>query len=249
MEGSRLPPRVAVEGLTKKYGGLVALDNLNFQVDQGETLGIIGPNGAGKTTLFDLMTGFQRPTSGKVMLDGREITGRAPDQIVQKGMNRTFQICRPFIDLTVVENMRVGLVSGRGHAKKTGGREELGREAAELLELVNLTHSAFSLTRNLSQGELKKLELARALSTYPDVLLVDEVFSGLSAQETNELSDAVVRVKARRNLTILMVEHKVSKVVQLANRMLVLDSGRVLFQGLPQEVLNDQKVVEAYLGT
>ena len=248
MEGSRLPARVAVEGLTKRYGGLVALDDLNFQVDQGETLGIIGPNGAGKTTLFDLMAGYQRPTSGRVMLGGQEITGRAPDQIVQRGMNRTFQICRPFKDLTVLENLLVGLVSGKGRARKRS-REELGSEAAELLELVNLARSSLSLTRNLSQGELKKLELARALSTYPDVLLVDEVFSGLSAQETNELSEAIVRVKARRKLTVLMVEHKVSKVLQLANRMLVLNSGRVLFQGSPQEVLNDQKVVDAYLGT
>lgn len=249
MEGNRLTARVAVEGLTKRFGGLVALDDLNFQVDQGETLGIIGPNGAGKTTLFDLMAGYQRPTSGKVMLGGHEITGQAPERIVQRGMNRTFQICRPFKDLTVLENVLVGLVSGRGRGRKRRSRKELGQEAAELLELASLARSSLSLTRNLSQGELKKLELARALSTYPDVLLIDEVFSGLSSQETNELSDAIVRVKAKRELTILMVEHKVSKVVQLASRMLVLNSGRVLFQGSPKEVLNDQKVVEAYLGT
>lgn len=195
------------------------------------------------------MAGYQRPTSGRVLLGGDEITGRPPDQIVQKGMNRTFQLCRPFKDLTVMENVLVGLVSAKRPGKKRRVRGELGKEAAELLELVSLAHSSFSLSRNLSQGDLKKLELARALSTYPGVILVDEVFSGLSAQETNELSDAIVRVKATRSLTVLMVEHKVSKVVQLANRMLVLNSGRVLFQGSPQEVLNDQKVVEAYLGT
>lgn len=244
-----MPPRVVVEKLTKKYGGLVALDNLSFEVNQGETLGVIGPNGAGKTTLFDLMTGFQRPTSGKVMLNGREITGRNPNQIVQSGMNRTFQLVRPFKDLTVLENVLVGLVLGKGRLTRKKGREELGKEAMQLLQLVDLSRNPLALARNLSYGELKKLELARALSTYPDVLLVDEVFSGLSAQETNELSDAIVRVKAERNLTVVLVEHKVSKVVQLANRMLVLDYGELLSQGTPQEILNDQKVLEAYLGS
>ena len=226
----------------------MALDNLSFQVNQGETVGVIGPNGAGKTTLFDLITGFQRPTSGVVLFDGREITGQSPDQIVQKGMNRTFQIVRPFKDLTVLENVLVGLILGKGKLTRKRGREELKSQAMELLQLVGLTRAPLSLSRNLSHGELKKLELARALSTYPDVLLADEVFSGLSAQETQELSDALVRVKANRNLTLLMVEHKVSKVVQLANRMLVLDHGKLLSQGTPQEILSDQKVLEAYLG-
>lgn len=234
--------------MTKKYGGLVALDNLSFEVGQGETVGVIGPNGAGKTTLFDLITGFQHPTSGKVMLDGREITGQRPNQIVQRGMNRTFQIVRPFTDLTVLENVLVGLILGKARLNRQRGREELKNQAMELLQLVGLTRTPLSLTRNLSHGELKKLELARALSTYPDVLLVDEVFSGLSSQETQELSDALARVKASRNLTVLMVEHKVSKVVQLANRMLVLDHGKLLSQGTPQEILSDQKVLEAYLG-
>ena len=243
-----MPPRVVVEKLTKKYGGLVALDSLTFQVDQGETVGVIGPNGAGKTTLFDLMTGFQHPTSGVVMLDGREITGQTPNQIVQRGMNRTFQIVRPFKDLTVLENVLVGLIQGKGRLTRKGGSADLRDQAMELLQLVGLTRTPLSLTRNLSHGELKKLELARALSTFPDVLLVDEVFSGLSAQETQELSDALARVKTSRNLTLLMVEHKVSKVVQMANRMLVLDHGKLLSQGTPQEILSDQKVLEAYLG-
>ena len=209
---------------------------------------MIGPNGAGKTTLFDLITGFQRPTSGVVMLDGREITGSSPNQVVQKGMNRTFQIVRPFKDLTVLENVLVGLIQGKGRLTRKKGTVELRKQAMELLQLVGLTRSPLSLARNLSHGELKKLELARALSTFPDVLLVDEVFSGLSSQETQELSDALVRVKSNRNLTLLMVEHKVSKVVQLANRMLVLDHGRLLAQGTPREILSDQKVLEAYLG-
>ena len=239
---------MVVEKLTKRYGGLVALDGLTFQVDQGETVGVIGPNGAGKTTLFDLMTGFQRPTSGTVTLDGRETTGRSPNQIVQRGMNRTFQIVRPFKDLTVVENVLVGLIQGKGRLIRKGGSEELTKQAMELLQLVGLLRAPFSLTRSLSYGELKKLELARALSTFPEVLLVDEVFSGLSAQETQELSDALARAKASRNLTMLMVEHRVSKVVQMANRMLVLDHGKLLSQGTPQEILSDQKVLEAYLG-
>lgn len=237
-----------MENLTKRYGGLVALDDLSFRVDKGETVGVIGPNGAGKTTLFDLITGFQRPTSGRVMLNGREITGLSPNKVVRNGISRTFQIARPFKDLTVLENVLVGLISWKSPLKRRRGRAELGREVAELLQLVNLSRSSLSLARNLSQGELKKLELARALSTYPEVLLVDEVFSGLSSQETNELYDAIVRVKAARNLTLLMVEHKVSKVVQLANRILVLNYGRLLSLGTPQEILNDQKVLEAYLG-
>jgi len=209
---------------------------------------VIGPNGAGKTTLFDLITGFQHPMSGKVLLNGHEITGQNPDQIVRKGMNRTFQIVRPFKDLTVMENVLVGLIQGKGRLTREHGREALGREAIELLQLVGLTRAPLGLARNLAHGELKKLELARALSTYPEVLLVDEVFSGLSAQETKELSDALVRVKEKRNLTLVMVEHKVSTVVQLANRMLVLDYGELLSEGTPQEILNDPKVLEAYLG-
>jgi branched-chain amino acid transport system ATP-binding protein len=183
-----------------------------------------------------------------VMLDGREITGQSPDQIVQRGMNRTFQIVRPFKDLTVLENVLVGLIQGRGRLTRKGGSDELRNQAMALLQLVGLLRAPLALARNLSHGELKKLELARALSTFPDVLLVDEVFSGLSAQETQELSDALVRVKTSRNLTLLMVEHKVSRVVQLANRMLVLDHGKLLSQGTPQEILSDQKVLEAYLG-
>jgi len=217
-------------------------------VERGETLGIIGPNGAGKTTLFDLMTGFQPATSGRVILNGREITGMNPYQVVQQGMNRTFQIVRPFRDLTVLENVLVGLIAGKGRLSRGKGRGELGKEAMELLQLVNLPKSSLVLSRNLSHGELKKLELARALSTYPDVLLADEVFSGLSAQETNELSEALVRVKEKRSLTLVMVEHRVSKVVQLANRMLVLNYGRLLSLGTPQEILHDEKVLEAYLG-
>ena len=222
----------------------MALDSLSFQVDQGETVGVIGPNGAGKTTMFDLITGFQHPTSGVVMLDGREITGRSPSQIVQRGMSRTFQIVRPFKDLTVLENVLVGLIQGKGRLTRKKGREELRNQAVELLQLVGLTRAPLSLTRNLSHGELKKLELARALSTFPDVLLVDEVFSGLSAQETQELSDALVRVKSNRNLTLLMVEHKVSKVVQLANWMLVLYHGKLLSLGTPQEILCELIVLE-----
>ena len=241
-------PRVAAEELTKRYGGLVALDGLSFQVDTGETVGVIGPNGAGKTTLFDLMTGFQTPTSGLVMLNGRAVTGRNPSSIVREGMNRTFQIVRPFKDLTVLENVLVGLTLGKGRLAQKRGRDDLRRQVMELLQLVGLTRAPFSLARNLSQGELKKLELARALSTYPDVLLLDEVFSGLSAQEANELSDSLVRLKEKRGLTVLMVEHKVSKVVQLASRILVLDHGKLLSQGTPQQVLNDEKVLDAYLG-
>jgi len=243
-----MPPEIIVENLTKRYGGLVALDNLSFQVDHGETLGIIGPNGAGKTTLFDLITGFQRATSGRVLLNGRDITGMSTHMIVRSGMSRTFQIARPFRDLTVLESVLVGLIQGKGPPRGDHARAGLAKEATELLQLVNLTRSSLSLARNLSQGELKKLELARALSTYPHVLLLDEVFSGLSAQEANELSEAIVRVRASRNLTLLIVEHKVSKVVQLANRMLVLDYGKLLSQGTPQEILRDQKVLEAYLG-
>lgn len=226
----------------------MALDNLSFQVGPGETVGIIGPNGAGKTTLFDLMTGFQSPTSGTVSLNGQDITGRPPSLIVQRGMSRTFQLVRPFKDLTVLENVLVGLTVGRGKLMRAKGQRELREQAMELLELVGLTRAPLSLAQNLSQGELKKMELARALSTFPDVLLLDEVFSGLSAQETNELADSLVRLKEKRSLTLLMVEHRVSKVVQLAGRMIVLDHGKLLSQGTPREILNDARVLEAYLG-
>ena len=230
-------------GLTKRFGGLCALDSVDLDLRQGEILGGIGPNGAGKTTLFSVIAGSQRPTAGDVALDGRAITGLPAHSCVRAGIVRTHQIVRPFSNLTVFENVLVAAIHSRGPAGHARDR------AAEVLDFVGLTERAAHYPGALTLVGRKRLELARALSTVPRVLLLDEVVAGLNAVEAVALAALIRRVRDDRGISVIMIEHVMPAVMSLSDRVMVLEYGKQIAQGTPQQVVRDPRVITAYLGT
>jgi len=228
-------------GLSKRYGGLTANRDVSFDVGQGEIVGIIGPNGAGKSTLFDLITGFQPLDAGRVLLDGRDITGLRPDRIAALGVARTFQKLKPFPNLTVTENVIVGALA------RTADMKSARDAALEALALVDLLDKRNSFARELSTGQRKRLELARGLAMRPRLILMDEVTGGVDQRTIPGLVDLVLDLK-HRGLTIVTIEHNMQVMMRLADRILALYAGRRIAFGKPEEVRNDPKVVDAYLG-
>ncbi len=231
-----------VKGLTKRFKGLVAVKNVSFAVDKGECVGIIGPNGAGKTTIFNLITGFLRPESGAIFLKDEEITNLKPHEIVNKGVARTFQLTCPLPNMSVLENVLVPLYTKR---EKLGGNLE--EKGLEVLKLVGLFHQKDKLAKSLPHGDLKKLEIARALATEPEVLLLDEPFAGLSFDEMAALM-GVIKNLHESGLTIIIVEHVMRIIMNLSERVIVISEGEKIAEGPPREVVHDMKVIEAYLG-
>jgi len=231
-----------VDGISKSFQGLRAVDDVSFEVAEGSILGVIGPNGAGKTTMFNLITGALRPDSGRVHLDGKEITGQAPHKVTAAGMTRTFQLMRPFYSMTVLENVTVAVLAG-GAGKRTARTT-----AAELIERVGLGRWRDALTEGLPTAALKRLELARALASKPQVLLLDEVLAGLVPAERAPVMELLERLRTEDGVTLVFVEHIMAAVMRLSDSVLVLDLGRVLTSGAPEEVTRDPRVVEAYLG-
>jgi len=215
-----------VEGVTKRFGALVALDNVSFKVD-GKRLGIIGPNGAGKTTLFNVISGFLKPNRGRVRFNGKDITGLRPSKIAEMGLVRTFQLLKVFKSLTVQENLSI-----------------VSDDSKDLLELVDLWEKRNVLAGNLSQGEMRKLGIALALAKKPKMLLLDEPFSGLSPIECESLIDVLKNVRT----PMVMIEHKLGELFDLVDRVVVLNFGKVIFEGKPEEAMKDSRVVEAYIG-
>jgi branched-chain amino acid transport system ATP-binding protein len=251
-------PLLHTEQLRKEFGGLVAVDNVTFDVPRTSIVSLIGPNGAGKTTFFNMLTGVYKPTAGLVFFDGDDMTGRPPHAFTQRGIGRTFQNIRLFQNMTALENVLVGM-----HVRLKGNlfeailrtprvkREE--REARvrarELLDFSGLRRKDDELGKNLSYGDQRRLEVARALATQPKLLLLDEPTAGMNPQETADFTAFVARLREEQGLTVLLIEHDMRVVMGVSDRVTVLDYGEKIAEGTPQEIQTNERVIEAYLGT
>lgn len=246
-----------IRNISKNFGGISALTDVSFTINEGEIFGLIGPNGAGKTTMFNIITNMYAPTAGDIIFNGETITGTPPHKINQKGICRTFQNIKLFQQMTVLENVMVGR-----HSKSSAGvfrsvlrvpsqkreEEEIIIKAKDLLSLVGLDSHTHMVAENLSYGQQRRLEIARALASEPKLLLLDEPAAGMNEKETDSLYDLIKEVQ-KRGVTVLIIEHDMPLVMKLCDRITVLNFGKKLAEGTPQEIQNNDSVIEAYLGT
>jgi branched-chain amino acid transport system ATP-binding protein len=233
-------------GLTKLFGALRAVDNVSFEVNEGEILGLIGPNGSGKSTIFNCIAGLYAPTAGSIRFRDHDIAGLSANRICHQGIARTFQIPRPFRNLTLIENVALSAYFGQDRGVT---RSDCWRLAAEALHMVGLPSDARSTTDGLGAAALKKLELARALATQPRLLLADESLNGLDHAEMDQAADMLQRIRREKGITIVWVEHIMGVLMRVVDRVVVLDHGEVIFAGPPKAAQSNARVIEVYLGT
>ena len=233
---------LSVENLGKSFGGIRANHDISFEINPGEILGIIGPNGAGKSTLFDLITGYTRADTGKVIFDGHDITRMRPDRVSNLGIGRTFQKLKPFADLTLLENVMIGSFAREDNIKNARDK------ALEIIDFVDLIEKRHYFARELSTGQRKRLELARAMATEPKLLLMDEVTGGVDQKTIPGLVALIHKMKAS-GVTIATIEHNINIIMEVSDHILALDQGQRIAFGQPRDIQNNEKVIDAYLGT
>jgi branched-chain amino acid transport system ATP-binding protein len=237
---------LSVTDLRKEFGGLVAVDDVSFDIGEGEIVGLIGPNGAGKTTLFNTITGVHQPEPGAaIRFDGRDLVALDTHRIARLGLVRTFQIVRVFDEMSVLQNATAGALFGSAESPSRADAEERGREA---LSFIGLADKAETLAGNLPIAQKKQLELARALASEPRLLLLDEIASGLTPGEIADLTDTIRRLRDDRGVSVFWIEHIMDAIMGVADRVIVLNSGRKLAEGTPEEIRANERVIEAYLG-
>ena len=239
-----------IRDLNKRFGGITAVKDFGLQLNQGEILGLIGPNGAGKTTLFNLITGFIKSDSGTVMFKGENITKLKPHNIANMGMTRTFQLVKPFKNMLTAENIALAYFSERARIQRKGN-DDISSKILETLRRVDIIppmENMFKMAGELSHGYSKRLDIARALVLEPDVLLLDEPFGGLGLKETTVMASLIRRLHKEERLTIIIIEHKMRELMKLVNKVVVMHFGEKLAEGTPQEIAENTKVCEAYLG-
>jgi branched-chain amino acid transport system ATP-binding protein len=232
------------ENISKSFGGLRVIENISFSLQAGETLGIIGPNGSGKTTLFNMISGFLKPDKGTFTFLGTDMTGKKSSSVCKEGIARTFQIVRPFLQLSTLENVAAGRAYGREPARTL---KIAAREAIEILDMVGLGSKKMVPAGQLTLLDRKRLEIARAVATRPKLLLLDEVFAGLNHTEVEEALRLIATIKGR-GITLMIVEHVIKVILGVSDRVIVISSGGKIFEGLPRDAIEDAKVCEAYLG-
>jgi len=238
-------PLLEAKNLSRDFGGLRALAEVSFGIMPGEIVGVIGPNGAGKTTLFALLSGFLAPSHGEIRFMEIPISGMRPDKLCHLGIARTFQVVRPFLEMTVFENVKAAAVFGKPSRPNTA---EINREVEEILESTGLSPLAHHISHSLSLPERKRLEVARTLATHPKLLLLDEVLAGLNPREVEEAIPFIRSLNTERKISILMVEHNLRAIMGICRRILVLNFGQLIFDGTPESAVENPEVIRAYLG-